>query len=114
MMLFRVLLPATILAVGISAAGTPAHAGCFEDGVGCTDSQYIAKSALAQLSCDSLWTVRNTIYNENGFCFKTARAKEIFSNADCTVTNASNLQFNKYERTNINRIVAVEKAKGCR
>lgn len=114
MMFFKFMLPAAILALGASAAGTPAHAGCFEDGIGCTDSQYIPKAALNELSCDSLWTVRNSIYNERGYCFRTERAKEVFSNEDCSVTNTSQLKFNKYERTNLNRIVAVEKVKGCR
>jgi hypothetical protein len=109
-----VLLSATTLVLGMMAASAPAKAACFEDGIGCTDSQYIPKSALRALSCDSLWTVRNTIYNERGYCFRTARAKAVFSNEDCSVTSTSQLDFNNYEQTNINRIVAVEKSKGCR
>lgn len=107
-----VLLPAMLL--GILMGGQPALAACFESGIGCTDDHYIPKSTLNALSCDALWTVRNTIYDENGYCFKTDRAKEVFSNAGCTVTNAGNLSFNKYERSNIDRIVSVEKHKGCR
>ncbi len=96
------------------AAGGPARAACFESGIGCTDDHYISRSRLKALSCDTLWTVRNTIYDERGYCFRTARAKDVFSNDDCTVTNASQLAFNAYERANIDRIVAVEKQKGCR
>ena len=91
-----------------------ASAACFEDGIGCTNDHYIQKSRLKALSCDALWTVRNTIYDERGYCFRTARAKDLFSNEDCHVSNAADLNFNKYERGNIDRIVAVERAKGCR
>ncbi len=70
-------------------------------------------SALRQLSCDSLWTVRNSIYNDNGYCFKTAAAKAAFDNSDCTVANAANVPLNGVEKTNISRIVRVEKEKHC-
>ena len=100
--------------LGAVNSGHAAQAACFESGIGCTDTHSIAKSALSGLSCDALWTVRNTIYDERGYCFRTARAKDVFSNDGCSVTNAAQLAFNKYERTNIDRIVAVERQKGCR
>lgn len=106
-----------LLTVAMACMALPldtARAACFEDGIGCTNDHYIPKSALKALSCDSLWTVRNTMYDERGYCFQTARAKDVFSNEDCHVSNAANLKFNKYERANIDRIVAVERAKGCR
>ena len=103
---------AAILGVGLTAPA--AHAACFESGIGCTDDHTISKSELRGLSCDALWTVRNTIYDENGYCFRTARAKEIFSNEGCHVSNAAALKFNASERANIDRIVAVERSKGCR
>jgi hypothetical protein len=108
----RTLFAAAILGIGLAAP--VAHAACFESGIGCTDDHNIPKSALRGLSCDALWTVRNTIYDERGYCFRTARAKEIFSNDGCHVSNASSLRFNAYERANIDRIVAVERSKGCR
>jgi YARHG domain len=52
-------------------AAAPASAACFED-VGCTDSQYMRAQDLRLLSCENLWMVRNTIFDENGLCFKTA------------------------------------------
>ena len=103
---------AAILALAVR--GEPARAACFESGVGCPNDHYIPRSVLSTLSCDALWMVRNSIYDERGFCFKTARALETFSNDDCYVTNASRLKFNTFERTNIDRIVAVERKKGCR
>lgn len=106
---------ATALAAGltIAAMGGPALAACFED-IGCTHNQYYSKAALRNLSCDALWTVRNFMYDEKGYCFQTAKAQAVFSNDGCFVTNASLIQFNLYERTNIDRIVAVEREKGCR
>lgn len=106
---------ATALAAGLTAAamGGPALANCYED-LGCSDSQYWSKASLRQLSCDALWTVRNFMYDEHGYCFQTAKAQAVFSNDDCYVTNASQIKFNIYEQTNIDRIVAVEREKGCR
>lgn len=104
-----------VVALAYAALAAPgAQAACFEDGIGCTNDHYIPKSRLSALSCDALWTVRNTIYDERGYCFRTARAKDVFSNEDCHVHNAADLRFNKYERANIDRIVAVERVKGCR
>jgi len=104
-----------VIAVACTAMAAPgAKAACFEDGIGCTNDHYIPKNQLSSLSCDALWTVRNTIYDERGYCFRTARARDVFSNEDCHVRNAANLSFNKYERANIDRIVAVERVKGCR
>lgn len=91
-----------------------ANAACFESGVGCPNDHYIPQSILKTLSCDALWIVRNSIYDEKGFCFKTAKALETFSNEGCYVTNVTRLKLNDFERTNIDRIVAVERKKGCR
>lgn len=103
-----------VAGLGLALAAPPAQAACFESGIGCTGDHYIAKSQLRALSCDALWTVRNTIYDERGYCFRTERALAVFSNEDCHVSNAARLGFNSYERANIDRIVAVERAKGCR
>lgn len=109
----RVLTSATVAAI-VTVVSSGAEAACFEDGIGCTNNHYIPKSQLSALSCDALWTVRNTIYDERGYCFRTSRAKDVFSNEDCHVDNAANIRFNKYERANIDRIVAVERVRGCR
>lgn len=105
---------AAVAALAVLAAASGARAACFESGIGCTDDHTMSRQQLRALSCDALWTVRNSIYDENGYCFRTARAKQVFSNEDCTVTNASALRLNSYERANIERITAVEREKGCR
>jgi hypothetical protein len=101
-------------AAAISAAlAGPAGAACFESGVGCTDSALMPYAVLRQLSCDALWTVRNTMYYENGYCFKTARAQASFDNSNCLYDSAAQVPLNDYETRNIDRVVRVEKEKGC-
>jgi hypothetical protein len=96
----------------VTMAG-PAAAACFESGVGCTHDHNIPRQVLRTLSCDALWTVRNFMYDEKGYCFQTAKAQAVFSNEGCFVTNAALIPFNAYERTNIDRIASVEREKGC-
>jgi YARHG domain-containing protein len=52
---------------------------CFET-VGCVQNRLINESDAAKLGCDQLWTVRNGIYAVRGYCFKTERGKQNFSN----------------------------------
>ncbi len=104
---------AAALAVFAVLSAAPAGAACFESGVGCTNSELMPYWALRQLSCDALWTVRNTIYYENGYCFHTARGQAVFANSGCRYNNASLVPLNSYERSNIDRVVRVEKEKHC-
>ena len=91
---------------------TGARADCFED-IGCTDSEYFSQKDLRRLSCQNLWHVRNRIYDENGYCFKTKRAKRRFSNAGCDYWNEAAVPLNAYERANVLVIRKVERWKGC-
>jgi len=93
-----------------------ASAGCFENlgRTGCTHQETFAREELRTLSCQNLWYVRNSIYNDNGYCFKTKAAKAEFDNSDCFVNDTAKLRFNKHEQANIDGIVRVEKEKGCR
>ena len=103
-----------LLATLVSSAcfNAPAQAACYEL-IGCTDGQYYTLQNLRQLSCENLWYVRNSIYDENGYCFRTNRAMQSFSNADCFVSNQAQVALNDFERTNVNRIVRVEREFGC-
>jgi len=109
----KALIGSIVAGLGILAAAGPVSAACFESGVDCTDDHNIPKAVLRTLSCDALWTVRNMMYDEKGYCFKTAKALAVFSNDGCYVTNGSLIPFNAFERTNIDRIVAVEREMGC-
>ena len=102
-------------AAGLAAiAGTgPASAACFESGIGCTESQLAPYWALKQLSCDALWTVRNTIYHENGYCFQTARGRANFDNTGCTYVTSGQVPLNAFESANVTRVQQVEKQKHC-
>ncbi len=100
------------LAAGTLLAASPAMSACFEM-LGCTDSEYFTDAQLRRLSCDPLWTVRNTIFDENGYCFQTAKGKAVFSNVGCKYTVSGNVPLNKYERANVERVKAAEARKGC-
>lgn len=91
---------------------TGVRADCFE-GIGCTDSEYFSRQDLRRLSCQNLWHVRNRIYDENGYCFKTKRAKATFSNVGCSYRNEAAVPLNAYERANVLAIRATERRKGC-
>lgn len=101
-----------ILALTLLAATGPAFASCYEN-IGCTDSDRFSRPALRQLSCENLWMVRNEIYKEAGYCFKTERAIDYFGNAHCTVENMNAVPLSEIERYNIDQIVAVERQQGC-
>lgn len=100
-----------ILAALLATSGS-AMANCYE-GIGCDDSEYFSRPALRQLSCQALWEVRNMIYQQNGYCFQTARAKKVFDNSGCWITDQASVRLNVYERQNVARIVEIEKARGC-
>lgn len=105
---------AVLIACGAGAQllSGSANAACFEQ-IGCTNDQYFDTNQLRTLSCDALWTVRNFMYDEHGYCFQTAKAQAVFSNEGCSITNGALIPFNAYERGNVDRIVAVEREKAC-
>ena len=102
---------AIALTLALLSAG-PSLANCYEE-IGCTDSDKFRKSDLRQFSCQILWDVRNSIYKENGYCFKTQRAINYFGNGGCWVDNQNQVKLNAIETYNIGQIAAVEAQKGC-
>lgn len=104
----------TTLAVWLIAASA-AQAACFENlgKTGCTNAEVFPRSHLNALSCENLWWVRNTIYHENGYCFRSAKARAQFDNTGCTVSDGSKVRVNSFERMNITRISEIEKQKRC-
>jgi len=105
---------ATVLVGLMTLAPAPASAACFESGVGCTNDHVISYSTLRRLSCDALWTVRNTIFYEGGYCFHTARGMAAFDNSGCAYDNSGEVPLSRIERQNVNRILSVERSRGCR
>lgn len=105
---YRSLMLAALFSLGTAQA----NAACFEL-IGCTDSQRYRLQDLRQLSCESLWLVRNTMYDENGYCFQTARAQSMFSNAGCMFTDANRVRLSNVERANVEQVLKIEAEKGC-
>ncbi len=101
-----------VVTLATLASMSGAFANCYEM-IGCDDSDYFQRSDLRQLSCQSLWEVRNWIYKQNGYCFSTQRAKNAFGNDGCWITNQSQVKLNAVERENVATIAAVEKSRGC-
>ena len=106
-------LAAITIGVMLALGTAPALAGsCFED-VGCPGDHYIPKWQLQKMSCDSLWTLRNSIFHDNGYCFKTKKARQVWSNEGCSYWNSSDVPLNIYESANVSRIKGVEQQMGC-
>ena len=104
----RLIIAATL---ALLSAG-PSLAACYEV-IGCTDGDKFRKADLSEFSCQLLWDVRNTIYQENGYCFQTKKAKNYFGNEGCYIDDMEDVKMSSIERTNVGQIVAVEKALGC-
>lgn len=109
-----VLVAAGIVAglTGLAAGPQRAAANCYEI-IGCSDSNYFKISDLKKLGCQPLWEVRNWIYKERGYCFKTPKAIKTFGNAGCLYDDAAQVPLNKFEKYNVSAIKKVEKQKGC-
>lgn len=104
------LITAFVASVG---AFTPAAAGCYE-GQGCTKSVFFSQPFLMRnAECDILWQIRNQIYQENGYCFRTPRAIGAFGNAGCRFDDINAVPLNRYERANVATVARVERMKGC-
>ncbi len=44
----------------------------------------LGSAVSAQAYCEDLWLARNSIMNDNGYCFGTPLGKAIFDNSDCS------------------------------
>ncbi|MEM6887579.1 MAG: caspase family protein [Pseudomonadota bacterium] len=60
--------------------------------------------------CSRLWYERNLIFHNNGYCFQTARAKAVFDTTQCTGRSPS---LTSFEKSEVARIQAAERANGC-
>ena len=64
-------------------------------------------------TCAFLFTMRNLIYKEHGYCFHTPRAQQELGNDGCFVGDAGALALNPVERANVAAIARAEAVKGC-
>lgn len=102
----------TLVFLVASTFTTLAHENCYEV-IGCPHRDPFKPSDLRQLSCQNLWYVRNRVYDDHGYCFRTPDAIREFDNSDCYVRNAAKLDINRREAQNISRIRQAEQRKGC-
>lgn len=98
--------------VGVLSGPQPVRANCYEL-IGCSNQNYFDSSDLMQLGCQPLWEVRNWIYKENGYWFKTPKAIKAFGNAGCLYDDVAQVPLNQFERYNVKAIKKVEAKKGC-
>jgi hypothetical protein len=73
----------------------------------------LAGPVSASALCDDLWIQRNSIYKDNGYCFRTSNAISYFGNAGCVYDDVSDVPLSARERRNIARIVAAERRNRC-
>lgn len=110
---------ASVALLALALASGSAFAGCY-DILGCTNkndfsrhyNDYLASSKSGP-NCEFLWTMRNEIYAEHGYCFQTQRGRDAFGNANCRHTDQSKVPLNSIERANIATIARAERAKSC-
>jgi hypothetical protein len=65
------------------------------------------------LSCQDIWVMRNQIYKDNGYCFKTEKARTYFGNGGCWVDDESDVQMSSKERKLVLKYRHWETIKSC-
>jgi YARHG domain-containing protein len=60
--------------------------------------------------CYDLWYERNSIYNDNGYCFNTRDGQNTFDNSDCYTDDPG---FSRREQRRIQQIKRQENDYGC-
>ena len=94
----KTILAALAAIMSASAAAVPASAGDIQG-----DSY----------SCQELWVMRNQIYKDNGYCFKTAKAINYFGNGGCEYHSEGAVPLSKSERRIVRDIKRSEARQGC-
>lgn len=98
--------------LGLATLGTtPASAGCHL--IDCVENVYLSPKDVATHSCESLWILRNSIYDDAGYCFSSARGMKWFINDGCTIADQEAVPLNDDQRANIDVLKAAEAGKGC-
>ena len=63
--------------------------------------------------CQDLWVVRNQIFKNNGYCFKSAKAISYFGNAGCSYDSEAAVPLSKSDRMRIREIKRSSARQGC-
>lgn len=69
---------------------------------------YPIPADLAASQCGQLWYMRNLIFDQAGYCFRTAKARRYFSNAGCTGASPRGA-----DAAEVSRIQSLERQNGC-
>ena len=104
-----------LLAAAALLPVTPVQAvskNCYED-IGCPWQQEAKVAALRKLSCENLAHVRNRLYHENGYCFRTKATRDMYGNAGCKFPIQAMVPLSRTERASIANVRKVEREKGC-
>jgi YARHG domain len=72
-----------------------------------------AQSSPRFMTCEEMWFVRNDIYKEKGYCFRTQRAISTFGNAGCRYDDINDVPLSANERNKIAEVTRWERIKGC-
>ena len=75
-----------------------------------SSGRVLSPGELSALSCQDLWVARNEIFYRNGYCFKTPRGRNFFSNDGC---QPGEPRLNSTERANVENIKRQERQNRC-
>jgi hypothetical protein len=102
------------LVIGLLLAGAGAASASCYDVFGCSDrTLFRAQDLRSGPNCEFLWAMRNAIYQERGYCFRTPRAISYFGNESCRFRDIDAVPLNRFERANAATILQVERELGC-
>jgi len=85
---------------------------CYEQ-IGCPHQRYFKVAEVRGISCQFLRDVRNQIFKQNGYCFRSGDAKRDYDNEGCKYANVADVPLNAFEKQNIAVIRQVEREKNC-
>lgn len=80
---------------------------------GAVSTQPVSAMPVDALSCHELWVARNQIYKDNGYCFKTKKARNYFGNGGCYVNDEGDVQMSWKERKLVMEYHHWEMVNGC-
>jgi hypothetical protein len=72
-----------------------------------------AAPAAARYPCEELWSERNAVYAEAGYCFKTDEAIRAFGNAGCRYDDVEDVPLSARDRQKVQEIVRQERENDC-
>jgi len=109
----RRFIAALLVVVAAPLAVGGARADCY-DVFGCSNRDLFRMQDLVNgPNCEFLYTMRNAIYAQHGYCFRTKRGIATFGNANCVSSNPEALGLNRVERANAATILKAERQLGC-